>query len=91
MVHWRCVGKLLRKIRLKVLIQDSILKNIDTFKDTFAITCSFVYVGHDYSSPGIESKGHNVTVSEYGRGNAVGLTSILDLGQFFKFSFPSAE
>jgi len=44
-------------------------------------------VDHDHSSPAIESQGHSqgqrAESSACGRGNAVGLISILDQGQFF--------
>jgi len=43
-------------------------------------------VRHEWSSSAIESEGHRSQVkgpNTYGRGNAVGLTSVLDRGQFF--------
>jgi len=46
--------------------------------------CVCVCVGHDYGSPEIESQGHKSRskINQCQRGNAVGLTSILNPGQF---------
>ena len=61
----------------------------------FELLSFCMYVVHDHSSAGIKSQGHrsrskvNVKFQRVWackRGNAVGLTSILDPGQFFLFS-----
>ena len=59
-----------------------------TFWTNWFLTLIFcMHIGHDHSSPGIESQGHvsrsTVRAGDCKDGNAVGLTSILDRWQLF--------